>query len=105
MCAELKKLEGIRALESPASLQHAPAASSPAAPAAAPACACAAGRTHLSAADAMSCRPCGNCGELRPPDSVAQATACVRDELRLPPTIGPAGAAERPTTRSASPKP
>ena len=69
VAAERSALEGLRALESPACGCESPA------------CGCAATCSDLSAADALSCRPCGDCGAPVPPDSVPQATAWVRDEL------------------------
>ena len=81
-------------------LEQAPTTSPMASSEAVPVCRCTESRAHLSAADAVSCHPCDQCGVLAPPTSIAQAAACVRVELGLPPVAGSGG--EVRSTRSRS---
>ena len=102
--AELGALEALHALE-PAVLEQQPEQAPTTSPMATsePAllvCDCTESRAHLSAADAVSCHPCDQCGVLAPPTSIAQATACVRDELGLPPVAGSTGAVRSTRSRS-----
>ena len=74
--AELNAVEAADALK-PAvleqQLEQAPTPSPTASSEAVPVCGCTESRTHLSAADAVSCHPCDQCGVLVPPTSIAQA--------------------------------
>ena len=75
--AELGALEALHALE-PAVLEQQPEQAPTTSPMATsePAllvCDCTESRAHLSAADAVSCHPCDQCGVLAPPTSIAQA--------------------------------
>ena len=101
--AELNAVEAADALkpaELEQQLEQAPTPSPTASSEAVPVCGCTESRTHLSAADAVSCHPCDQCGVLAPPTSIAQAAACVRVELGLPPVAGSGG--EVRSTRSRS---
>jgi len=79
--AELSAVEAADALK-PAvleqQLEQAPTTSPMASSEAVPVCRCTESRAHLSAADAVSCHPCDQCGVLSPSTSIAQAAACVR---------------------------
>ena len=101
--AELSAVEAADALK-PAvleqQLEQAPTTSPMASSEAVPVCRCTESRAHLSAADAVSCHPCDQCGVLSPSTSIAQAAACVRVELGLPPVAGSGG--EVRSTRSRS---
>ena len=106
--AELGALEALHALE-PAVLQQQPEQAPTTSPMATSehallVCDCTESRAHLSAADAVSCHPCDQCGVLAPPTSIAQATACVRDELGLPPVAGSTGAVRSTRSRSVLPR-
>ena len=102
--AELGAMEAVHALEPAVVLEHqpdqAPTTSLMATSGTALVCGCTDSRAHLSAADAVSCHPCNQCGMLAPPTSIAQAAACIRHELGLPPVVGSAGAVRSTRNRS-----